>query len=270
MQFDIRTVRYSVKITVMTVMPLLAVSLLTIPAQSQSAPRPGVQEILSMNVPSYSVNARNLLQAAAQIASDFNLPMGIEWQGDPNTKQSISYEWKNVSLQKIVYDLPTFDLRYQVDVSDGVVHLWSEALADDVRNPLNITLPTFSATNIYAGKALFNLQDQMNSLIFPTQKRKGSGCAGSYAAGAGDAIVTVSMDGATARQILDTLVVKSSFVMWLAVFPDQQPTSGYLKTKPPGRATTDRQQPDIDLVTRYHDPVTDSYRGDWKIGLNRK
>jgi hypothetical protein len=57
--------------------------------------------------------------------------------------------------------------------------------------------------------------------------------------------------------------------MWLVVFGPQQPGSGCLKTTPPWRNTTDLQQPDLDFVSRYHDPSTGQYRGDWEVGIRK-
>lgn len=45
-------------------------------AQQTNAPR-DADQILSTNVTHYRVRAMNLLQATAQIASDFDLPMGV-------------------------------------------------------------------------------------------------------------------------------------------------------------------------------------------------
>jgi hypothetical protein len=48
-----------------------------------ATPRGDVQQLLSTTVPHYTIKATNLLEAVGQIASDFDLPMGVEWQGDP-------------------------------------------------------------------------------------------------------------------------------------------------------------------------------------------
>jgi hypothetical protein len=71
------------------------------------------------------------------------------------------------------------------------------------------------------------------------------------------------------REILDTLLTSSHSVMWLVVFRDEQPGTGFLKTQSISRNTTDLEQPDWDFLAHYSDPVTGSYRGDWKIGLRR-
>jgi hypothetical protein len=234
----------------------------------QIAPRRDVQQILSTKVPHYVVKGTNLLQAAAQIASDFDLPMGVEWQGDPTAEKEINSQWDNATVERIVLDLATFDVEYQVDVSNGVVHLQKRGLAASSRNPLNIKVPSFSVTSEYSRQAAFRLRNQVNLMIFPRQPDKVSACAGSRSAGADETKVTLSIKDATVRDILDSLLVRSHSAMWLVAFRKEQPDTGFLATKSPWRSTTESEQPDLDVLARYDDPVTGRYRGDWekKIG----
>jgi len=231
--------------------------------------RPDIQQVLSTKVPHYAVKAANLLQAVAQIASDFDLPMGVEWQGDPAAANEISHEWSNLTVEQILYDLVTFDVEYQIDVSNGVVHLQKRGIAASQRNPLNIRVPSFSVTSEYSREAAFRLRNQVNLMIYPRQPGKLSACAGSRSAGADEALVTLSLKDATAREILDALLVRSHSAMWLVVFRAEQPDTGFLETKSPWRNTTNLEQPDLDILPRFDDPATGRYRGDWKIGLKR-
>ena len=59
----------------------------------RAEPQRDLRQKLSTNVPHYAIRATNLLAAAARIASDFNLPVGIEWQGDPGAKNEIIDDW---------------------------------------------------------------------------------------------------------------------------------------------------------------------------------
>lgn len=233
----------------------------------QTVPQRDIRRVLSAGVPHYSVKATNLLQAAAQIASDFNLPIGVEWQGDPDAKKEIVHHWHDTTVERILYDVATFDIQYQVEVSNGVVHLRDVTIVGNPRNPLNVVVPEFSVSNLYVGRAGFKLQDLVNGMIFPQQRGDGPASSGSYSGGAGDRLISLSMKNTTMRDILDALLVRSGYVIWLVVFGPQQPDSGYWKTSPPWRKTKDLQQPDIDFVTRYHDPTTNQYRGDWEAGI---
>jgi hypothetical protein len=247
---------------------IVVVSSIALAATGQrTVPRRDVRRVLSTGVPHYSIKATNLLQAAAQIASDFNLPIGMEWQGDPDAKKEIVYHWQDTTVERILYDVATFDVQYQVEVSNGVVHLREVTSVDSARNPLNVAVPEFSVSNVHVGQARFKLQELVNGIILPPQKNNGSASGGSYGAGAGDTLISLSMKNATMREILDALLIRSGFVMWLVVFGHQQPDSGYWKTTPPWRKTWDDQQPDIDFVTRYHDSTTNQFRGDWKAGV---
>lgn len=122
---------------------------------------------------------------------------------------------------------------------------------------------------MYAGQAVFKVRDQANLDILPRKTGVLSACAGSYGVGAGETKISVTLPDASVREILDAILPASRSMMWLVVFSSQQPEKGYLKTKSPLRNTTDFEQPDIDLVSRYHDPTTGRYRSDWKIGIMR-
>jgi hypothetical protein len=249
---------------------ILAVTILAgIASGQQVAPRRDIQQILSTKVPHYVVKATNLLQAAALIASDFDLPMGVEWHGEPSVTKEITREWDNATVERILYDTASFDVEYQVQVSNGVVHLRKPGLADSPRNPLSIKVPSFSVANVYTGQAAFKLRDEVNLIMLPRQKHAAYACAGSYGAGADETLTTLAVRDVSVREILDTLLTSSHSVMWLVVFRDEQPGTGFLKTQSISRNTTDLAQPDWDFLAHYSDPVTGSYRGDWKIGLRR-
>lgn len=235
----------------------------------QVAQRPDIHQVLSTKVPHYAVKAENLLQAAAQIASDFDLPMGDEWQGDPAAAKEITREWDNTTVERILYDTAMSDIEYQIEVSDGVVHLRKTSVADSRRNPLSIKVPSFSVTNIYTGQAGFALQDQVNTLMFPREKQSAHGCAGSYGAGPDEALVTLSMTDASVRQILDALLTSSRSVMWLVIFRNEQSSAGFLKTQSLEHSSVYSEGPQWSFLAHYVDPATGKYRGDWKIGLKR-
>ena len=104
-----------------TVGLIVLVSSISLAATGQrTIPRADARRVLSTSVPHYSIKAINLLQAAAQIASDFKLPIGMEWQGDPDAKKEIVYHWQDTTVERILYDVATFDVQYQVEISNGV------------------------------------------------------------------------------------------------------------------------------------------------------
>lgn len=248
---------------------LILVGLASVAAAQQSVPRRDIQEILSTNVPHYTVKATNLLQAMAEIGSDFDLPIGAEWQGDPTVKKEIHREWNNVTVERILYDTASFDVEYQIQLSNGVVHLRKAELADSPRNPLNIRVHLFSVIDEYSRKAAFELRDQVSLIVVPRQKDAASACAGSYGVSSDETRITISMRDAPVRDILDALLVGSHSMLWLVTFRSEQPPMGFFKTKSIWRNTTELQQPDWDFLARYSDPISGSYRGDWERGIGR-
>ena len=237
-------------------------------AQGPIAPR-DAQQVLPTKVASYSVRAKNLLQAVAQVSSDFNLPIGVEWAGDRATAKEIVREWHNTTVDQILRDVASFDVEYQLELSNGVVHVRKFGITDNSRNPLNITIPSFKTEGIYTGDAAFQLSKQASLLMFPRQEAQRSACGGSSSAGSGEKRLSLAMTDTTVRDILDALLTRSEFAMWVVVFPNQQPDTGYLKTESLWGNKTDPQQPDLSFVARYLDPLTGRHRGDWEIRLRK-
>lgn len=248
---------------------LIAMCVANAVAAQQVESRQDIQNILSSKVSHYAVNATNLLQAFAQIASDFNVPLGVEWQGDPTAPHEVAHEWNNVTVERVLYDTASFDVEYQIEVSDGVVHLYKPGNKSSLRNPLNIKVPLFAVEGEYSRIAMFDLKDKINLIMFPKPERTPNACAGSYGVSADETKVTLAMSDASAREILDALLTKSRSMMWLVILDSQQSEKGFFKTKPLRGDTTEKEQPEITLISRYHDPTTGKYRGDWKIGLTR-
>jgi hypothetical protein len=237
-------------------------------AQTAKSPR-DAQRILSTKVPNYFIKAENLLQAAGQISSDFNLPLGIEWLGDRAAEKEINHEWHDSTVEQILRDVAAFDIEYQLEYSNGVAHFRNVDLTDSPRNPLNIRVPLFTSENSYTRDAVAQLSKQLSFLMYPRQEEQRLACGGSSATGAGELRTTLSVTGSTARDILDALLTRSDFAMWVVVFSRQQPNTGYLKTESLWGNKTDSFYPDLSLVNRYDDPATGTYRGDWKIGLRK-
>lgn len=250
---------------------ILVLTALVSTAVGQRPPqRADLQQTLSTNVPHYRIDATNLLEAVGQLASAFDLPLGVEWRGNVQQNKPIAREWINSTVEQILYDTVDCDINYQVRISNGVVHVWATSLADDPRNPLNITIPQFSVTNQYSRQAALMLRDQLSSVMSGSAKLPVSACTGSRGISSDETLVTVSMKNAQASQILDAILLRSRSAMWLAVFPDKQPDLGFLTIKSPWRNADGRQQPQLDFLPRFDDPVTGLYRGDWKMGLNRR
>lgn len=256
--------------TISRIFSILTIAFIGVATGQQSIRQRDAQRVLPVTVPRYSVKATNVLEAAAQVASDFNLPIGIEWGGDIRAKKEVSHEWQNTTVEQILRDIASFDVEYQLEFSNGVAHLTKIGLTDSPRNPLNIRMPSFTTEDTYPREAAFKLSDQVGFVMFPRQKENRSACGGSYAAGAGERRLSISMTDSSARGILDALLTRSELAMWVVVFPDQQPETGYLKTESLWGNKTDIQHPDLTLVARYVDPVTGSYRSDWEIGLRKR
>lgn len=114
---------------------LVVIASLSVATAQQNQPHRALKQILSYNVAHYAVHAANLLQAVAQLGSDFDVPLGVEWQGNPRIAREIVHQWNNVTVERILLDMAGFDVEYQVEISNDVVHIRKAALASDSRNP---------------------------------------------------------------------------------------------------------------------------------------
>src|SRR5437762_237990 len=114
------SVRVPMRHLVLITLALLAASPSPSPAQG---PRPNLERALATQIPKYKLTAMNLLEAIAHVSSDFNLPIGMEWNDSPTGGRRISRQWTYRTVQDIVADIVASDPHYEIQVSNGVMHV---------------------------------------------------------------------------------------------------------------------------------------------------
>jgi len=83
-----------------------------------------LQGKLHARVGSYSLSADNFLQALTKTASQFEIPMGIEWVREPQTMRPVNLTWKQATPYKIIRTLVNNQPGYELEVRGLVVHVY--------------------------------------------------------------------------------------------------------------------------------------------------
>jgi hypothetical protein len=120
----------------------------------QTDPNDELNAKLGSTVQQYSLDTKSYLSGLLTVAKDFHLPMGIEWQKMPSgAAPAYTHTWREVSVGTILQDVVNSQPGYQLDTTNGVVHIRIVSLRDDSGNVLNIRIPEFEVHGEYVGIA---------------------------------------------------------------------------------------------------------------------
>lgn len=232
------------------------------------SPATEVEQRLHARVDSYSISASNLLEGLAQVSDDFQLPMGIEWEGASRKDSAVSSRYVHATALQILQDLVGTSADYVLTQENGVVHVASKSVREDPRNFLNLKIPQFDLSSEYvlhASNRLQNIVVQMANHL-PEGERV-YGCAGSFGVSAGDRVASFGIRNGTVRDILDRFLTSSGMGIWLVDFPDTNAAaSGLLRTVSVFNPDLPEDRlPTWDFLLPGYDPV----RGGFGIGWPR-
>lgn len=210
---------------------LLALQFLLMrPFASCSAESDALESKLSAPVHDYSLTANNFAEGLIRVATQFQIPMGIEWVNTPTARTQLTLDWKDVTLQEILDEITKTQPGYEVRVSNGVVHVCSMKIPPN-QNFLHLKIKLFEAHHDVVDMAERRLRDLVQSnLVAP--KSDGGGRGGSLAANVGETTVELQLRDVTVETILDSLATASTRKIWVVTFVDSFiPTaSGFRRT----------------------------------------
>jgi hypothetical protein len=217
----------------------------------------------------YVIRARNLADATARIASDFGIPLGIEWLDNPaSVPIDASFELtpvKNI-LESVVRAQPGYDL----DFKHGVVHVFSVEVRDRPENFLNAPIPSFAASDEYIRVVDNRLRRAVaNDANLISQKRStAGGCAGSFAVGGGERRISFSLKNVLVREILDEEIKIGGYPIWIVTFPQKRTKltpAGYFFTESVSDPTfPDSAQPAWNLLFWGFEATGHAFEPGWK------
>jgi hypothetical protein len=229
----------------------LLVLLLTQPVQvSQSlAARQELDKKLVTHIETYDLSADTFLQALTKVAAQFQLPMGIEWVKAPAHLTKVNFSWQQATVYQILESVVKSQPGYDLDISNGMVHVSPRGFLTDPHNFLNLRVDEFGVQDEFIGVASRRLRDLVRRIVSPPASFPLEGEAGSLATGMGDHRVSFKLKDAAVRDILDRLSSAADLKVWIVTYP-QEPRwtpSGFRRT-----------------ISLYRaGPIPDEYQPEW-------
>lgn len=220
-----------------------------------------LQGKLHGRIKTYSVRAENFVQALAAVATKFQIPMGVQWTEDRDTKREVSRSWKNASPEQIIKSLVNSHSGYGFDVSDGVVHIfpkWAKSSREDF---VNLKVQSFVVLDQAPETATKALRDLVKLTVSPPAPRakRPAGSVYSQAGDVGERNVSIALRKATVRDALDRIALASDRKIWVVTFTHEPLTpTRFRRTRTLWiKSIAVKEQPVWDSL-RWGDPVPPS------------
>lgn len=199
----------------------LSQALWTLPGALNARAAEGLDTKLRALVHNHQIQAKNFIEALTGLASEFQIPMGIEWVNTPASKVKLTLSWEDATVLQILKEIAKTQPGYQMAVKNGVVHVYPPHLVPDRQNFLRLTLNEFEVDRQPVESALRKLRDQVKLTVSPPKPRKGpGGTAGTGFSNAGEPEVSLRLKNVTLVDVLDALVIASARKIWIVTFLD--------------------------------------------------
>jgi len=220
---------------------------------------------LRTRVDSYQLQANNFVEALTRAASDFQIPMGVEWVNTAAAAARVSLSWKNATMREVLQAIVKTQPGFEMFVRTGVVHVLSPKLIPDRENPLKLDVNAFEVHDVSAESASRKLREIVKRTISPPSPQRGDGGgAGSGFSNIDDPKISVGLKNVTVGDVLDALALTSARRIWIITFKDD-PTltaTGFRRTLTLWNnfPIPDGEQPIWDLL-HWGDAIPDTVLG---------
>jgi hypothetical protein len=174
---------------------------------------------LSTRVNIYNLTAGSFVEALSQAAGEFRIPMGIMWVNKPVAKGRLSLSWSGATVQEIIEEIVATQAGYQVQVSNGIVHV-SPTEITPKQNFLLINIDAFAVPHQVLPLAMRNLHDRVTKIVSPPKPQTYGGSGGSLASNPDEPQIDLHFDHASVEEILDSLAKISLRKIWIVTFDD--------------------------------------------------
>jgi len=194
----------------------------------------GPQANLHMRVKNYTLNADNFLDALTKVATQFRLPMGVQWSENKATMRKVSRSWSNVDVQKVIQELVKAQQGYEFDVSDGVLHVFPKWTKSSRQDFLSLKLPKFVVRDQVPETATHQLRDLVKQTVSPPSPKPGAAGGTGFSQGAdvGEREISLRLQNATVRDALDGIALVSDRKIWVVTYTDEPLTpTGFRGTR---------------------------------------
>src|SRR6266852_7355757 len=220
-----------------TALFLLLLLIQPMPPAASGTQRPeDLDAKLRMNLKSYQLQANNFVEALTRVASDFQIPIGIEWVNPPAAGTRVNLSWKNATIREVLQAIVKTQPGFKMLVGSSVVHVSSSDLVPDHENPLKLKINAFEVHNVPAELASRQLHDTVKRTLLPPKPQQGfgrrEGVGGSGFSNIDDPKISVTLKNATVEDVLDALASASARKIWIVTFSDARTltAAGYRRT----------------------------------------
>lgn len=218
-------------------------------AGTAAAPGEDLGTKLGKRVAEYNLGSSTFGEALLRVSNDFQIPMGIAWAYADATSAKSRFAWKDTSVREIIKAIVKTQPGYEIEVANGIVHVFAPRLIPDGQNFLKLRIDSFSVKNTYVELASFRL----HALITPQ-----TGNHQFSVAGPGDSKVDLELRNSSLEEILDALVAGSNRKIWIMTFSDDNRLNagGLRRTRSlwTDVPLADSEQP-LWLLMRWGDPA---------------
>jgi hypothetical protein len=169
---------------------------------------------LDTPVENYTVSETNRARALIQVASRFQIPMGIEWI-EPAAPEGVNLSWTGVTVRKIIESVVRGRPGYAATFEGRMVHVFYEGARADKANFLNMTLHGFKVQDEHVGVALYDLHQVVVHRVSPQNE-----CCVFHQImlEPNDHLISLEFHNPTVREVLDQLTLASGSKIWAVTF----------------------------------------------------
>jgi hypothetical protein len=214
---------------------LLLLQLLLTTPRLVGARRPDFQANVHMRVKNYTLNADSFLDALAKVAAKFQIPIGVQWSENSDTKRKVYASWANVDAQQVIQQLVRAHPGYRLEVSGGVVHVFPDWTISNRHDFVNLKVSKFIVRDQVPEIASHQLRDLVKLNVSPSPLPKPGVAGGTgYSQGAdvGEQNIGLRLQNVTVRDALDKIALASDRKIWVVTFTDEPLTpSGFRRTR---------------------------------------
>jgi len=214
---------------------------------------------LQARVANYSLVADNFLDALLRVASEYKIPMGIEWVRTPPAMRSVKLTWEVATVEEIIRGVVRSCPGHEMKAEDGVLRIFAPRLIPARQNFLKLRVHEFEVNDEVVEIAERRLVDIVNSTVSPPKPqakgKMGGGMGHSQGVEVGDPHFTLKLRDVTVEDVLDALVLASDRGVWTVTFaPTGKLTpSGFRQTASPA-GTEPRAKPYWELLRWGRNP----------------
>jgi hypothetical protein len=190
---------------------------------------------LRMPVHDYRLSAGNFVEALMQVASEFQIPMGIEWVNMPSAGPKISLTLKDATVKEVLHTIVSNQTGVKMTIDKNIVHVCMPDLIPDRENPLKVSIKAFEVYAVPAEAASQQLHETLKRTLHPPKPQQGPAGGGVITSGASNIdypTISVTLKNATVEDVLDSIASASARKIWIVTFSDDATltASGYRRT----------------------------------------